>query len=141
MKLLQLSTKSNLFDVCGIKANSYYQIDGNLGGPAGMAEMLLQSHGGVVRVLPALPKAWPEGQANGLRARGGLTVDLQWRAGKLERLVLAATLDGERKLALPDEQKISPASQRRYRDALVADEGGSYRLHAKSGKRYVLEMA
>src|SRR6185312_57308 len=55
LELLKLSTRDNLFDVCGIKANSVYQIDGNLGGPAGMAEMLLQSHGGIVRLLPALP--------------------------------------------------------------------------------------
>jgi len=65
-----------------------FQIDGNLGFPAGIAELLLQSHGGVIHLLPALPAAWPEGRATGLGVRGGLSVDLAWSGGTLESAVL-----------------------------------------------------
>lgn len=71
-----------------------FQIDGNLGGAAAVLEMLLQSEGGVLRLLPALPDAWPEGRATGLRARGGFTVSMSWKKGRLTEAAVKAHVDG-----------------------------------------------
>jgi alpha-L-fucosidase 2 len=80
-----------------------FQIDGNFGGTAGIAEMLLQSHGGVVRLLPALPAAWSSGFVTGLRARGGLAVDMTWREGRLREVRLNSARDGVCRLAWPED--------------------------------------
>ena len=136
LALLRNCTRNNLFDVCGMKANSPYQIDGNLGGPAGLVEMLLQSHGGVVRLLPALPSAWPAGRFRGLRARGALEVDLSWRNGKATAARLRAGVDGPVTLALPAGQQIAAIAGSRGPVPLAPAANGAVAVVLKAGEQY-----
>jgi alpha-L-fucosidase 2 len=130
--LLRKSMHPNLFD-----DHPPFQIDGNFGATAGVAEMLLQSHAGEIHLLPALPAAWPSGEVRGLRARGQVEVDITWDAGRAAEAVLRPGRSGPLRIRPPAGQTIAaitgpdgPAPMRARGEAVVAalTAGRSYRV-------------
>jgi len=100
--LLKKSTLPNLFD-----SHPPFQIDGNFGCTSGITEMLMQSADGTLHLLPALPDVWPVGHIRGLRARGGFqVVNLEWKNGKVEKVVVRSNLGGNLRLRVPNEIKL-----------------------------------
>jgi alpha-L-fucosidase 2 len=100
VKLLQRSTHPNLFG-----NHPPFQIDGNFGATAGIAEMLVQSHDGVIELLPALPGAWHTGRACGLRARGDVQVSMTWEDGELKQIELRSDRQRQVQVRYGDEVK------------------------------------
>ena len=96
-------TYANMFD-----AHAPFQIDGNFGCCAGIAEMLLQSHAGFVHLLPALPTAWSDGEVKGLRSRGGFEItDMQWKMGKVVSVKIKSTIGGNLRLRSGNKLKLA----------------------------------
>jgi alpha-L-fucosidase 2 len=129
--LLTKSTLPNLFD-----NHPPFQIDGNFGGTAGVAEMLLQSHAGEISFFPALPKAWPAGSIKGLCARGAIEVDLSWKDGKGIVAVLRPRLNGKQKLRAPQSQKVEEVMVDGVRAPWTKIDESVIELTVKAGKEY-----
>lgn len=110
--LLQKSTLKNLFDT-----HPPFQIDGNFGGTAGIAEMLMQSHGNVIHILPALPSAWSKGKITGLKARGNHSIDIEWEKNIPVNVMLTAGKTGPCML--------------KYKESIV-------KIECEKGKKYKL---
>ncbi|PBC70347.1 hypothetical protein BX265_7764 [Streptomyces sp. TLI_235] len=139
-RLLATSVAPNLFD---LHPPRLFQVDGNFGITAAIAEMLLQSHNGILRLLPALPPSWPDGEVRGLRARGGAVVDLTWRQGSLTGADLRTERDGTVDIRLPDGSGrpvvTGPAGGKVVPDG-VCDDGRQLRFALRAGVHYRLSF-
>jgi len=116
-------TYPNLFD-----AHPPFQIDGNFGATAGMTEMLLQSHNGVITLLPALPDEWQQGYIKGLKARGNFEVDIRWEKGTLTQAKIKSNLGGSCRILTAVPVKILDQQGHSIGNARTTDRQGNQLL-------------
>jgi alpha-L-fucosidase 2 len=131
--MLTKSSLPNLFSLCG----RALQVDGNLGTTAAIAEMLVQSHQGALRLLPALPAEWREGSVRGLRARGGFDVDVMWANGRATHATIRATRTGPCRVQVTGRAGVT-VHGRRVR--ATQRENATIEFQATSGQSYQLTI-
>ena len=135
LALLRKSTLPNLFD-----NHPPFQIDGNFGGTAAIAEMLVQSHAGEIEFLPALPKAWSDGKVTGLRARGGVEIDLAWAGGLPTTATLKPSVDSVQQLRIAPGVLIRGIRDGRTALPAPAVDNSLARVILKAGHVYTIEF-
>jgi len=136
--LLSKSTLPNLFDShppFRPHTKPLFQIDGNFGATAGIAEMLLQSHEGAIHLLPALPSSWPKGYYKGLRARGNIEVDVRWENGEILAAHLRPFKTGKYIVRFPAKNHLTSANPAAELHPLSED---AIQISMQGGKEYVL---
>lgn len=128
-QILKTTILKNLFGT-----HPPFQIDGNFGFTAGIAEMLLQSQGGVLKILPAIPKSWKNGEFSGLCGRGGFVVSAEWKDGRLKSGTLKSTLGGKCRLYL--DGKVAIIEDENANEVPVEFNDGVSEFSTENGKTY-----
>ncbi|WP_277968800.1 glycoside hydrolase family 95 protein [Sphingomonas echinoides] len=139
-QFLAKSTVGNMFDTHPGKPLPVFQIDGNFGIAAAIADMLVQSHDGAVALCPALPAAWRDGEVKGLRAQGGATVGIRWSGGRVVSARIASTIAGPQAVRAPPGQRV--VGVRAAGRALAFEqEADLATFRAEPGRTYTLRFA
>jgi alpha-L-fucosidase 2 len=139
--LIDHSTSRNLFDTLPVDEGPIFQIDGNFGATAAIAELLLQSHAGSIDLLPALPRAWADGEVAGLRARDGITVGIRWRQGQSGQATLVSDRGGTSVLRAPPGQRIEDIRETGQTLSVARQADGGVLLTMDAGRVYTLRFA
>ncbi|MDQ6610301.1 MAG: glycoside hydrolase family 95 protein, partial [Bacteroidota bacterium] len=136
-ELLKNSTMNNLFDT-----HPPFQIDGNFGSTAGIAEMLLQSHLGYLQLLPALPSAWKNGHVKGLIGRGGFEVEMFWKDGRMTKAFIASRAGSVCQLLTKDKVIVQGTGKVVYKEQKVGDDNYYFSsFNTVKGRKYEMKSA